>query len=120
MLRSISVPIISLAECLSAYIYDPDITDKNICTLHGDKRKHCSYGDSGSPLVYDGKLLGVLSWNMESLRENLPDVFVNLANPEYKNWILSNLPHNLAIIEQHPHVPPNRPIHFRHYTIPVI
>lgn len=95
-LRSITVRIISLAECQSHYLHDPDITDKTICTFNGafEATKHCSDGDSGGPLVLNGKLIGVMAWNREDINANAPDVFMNLAHPEYRNWIISNMPQN--------------------------
>ncbi|XP_033230877.1 trypsin beta-like [Belonocnema kinseyi] len=95
-LRSITVRIISLAECRTRYPHDLDITDKTICTFNGalEAKKHCSDGDSGGPLVLNDKLIGVMAWNREDAHANAPDVFMNLAHPAYRNWIISHMSQN--------------------------
>ena len=88
-LTSINLPIISQQDCQIYYRNYYNVTSKNICTFDRNGELGCSSGDSGGPLVYHGKLLGVLSWTKDILHS--PDIFMNVANPEYRNWIMSLL-----------------------------
>ena len=92
-LRSIEVPIISIAECQRAYHNVAGLTSKDICTYYEGRQKCCHDGDSGSPLVVRGHLVGVMSWSGEDHNPHYPDVFVNLVDIENRNWVLSNLEH---------------------------
>ena len=102
------MPTISLEKCRNVYAYVREvleITNKNICVNDNDGKKYCSFGDSGNPLVIAGKLAGVMSWNTHNCEE--PDVFMNLADPEYRNWIISNLAVNSLNSLQRPLGPQN-------------
>ena len=90
-LRSTIVPTISVAECINYYRGRCEVSDKNICTLDRSGRRSCSFGDSGSPLVADRKLIGVHSSAGSDLSRVNPDIYVNLSHPAYKNWIISHL-----------------------------
>ena len=62
------------------------ITHQNICTFD-PFRKSC-YGDDGGPLVVSGFLAGILTWSGGMSDTILrPDVYVNLADPNIKEWI---------------------------------
>ena len=105
-LRSITVPIISHGLCQHLYKQDSSITNNAICTL--SKGKRCGDGDSGGPLVVNGQLVGVMSWNGVYNGKAVPDVFMNVAIPEYRNWILSNIPdflHNPSNAESSHNLP---------------
>ena len=89
------VPIISNEQCQQYYRLHVKITDKHICTLDRSGKKSCGIGDSGGPLVVYGQLVGVLSGSGERDNQYNPDIFMRLSHPDYKNWIISNTPHNL-------------------------
>lgn len=94
-LRSIVVPTISFEECANIYHDVTTITDKDICTHDRIEHKFGTDGDSGGPLVVNGYLAGVMAWNGDregkrANREN-PDVFVNVAHPFYRRWIIANI-----------------------------
>ena len=97
MLRSITVPIISLRECQLHYRNVTRITNKEICTLDRWGGKFSSIGDSGGPLIVDGRLVGIFSWSGENHRRENPDVFVNLSHSLYRKWILMNIRVNLGL-----------------------
>ena len=65
-----------------------NITDKDFCTFSPSGRC-CSFGDSGAPFVVGRRLVGVHSWGSSERNRLNPDVFMNLAHPEYINWIMS-------------------------------
>ncbi|XP_033229477.1 trypsin-2-like [Belonocnema kinseyi] len=88
-LRSINVPIINEEDCQRLYNDFATITNENICTLDEDGKQSSCFGDSGAPLVVSGYLIGVMSWKKEGKLN--PDVFVNVAHPNVRPWILSFL-----------------------------
>ncbi|XP_033229912.1 trypsin-7-like [Belonocnema kinseyi] len=96
-LRSITLPTISTEECRNEHDGDHAITDEVICTFDTSGQKRCGVGDGGNPLVMNGQLVGLMGWNAPGS----PNIFVNLAYPEYRLWILSNLPHPHSA--PHPH-----------------
>ena len=92
-LRSITIPIISLSQCESAYRGIFHVTDQQICTYYTNREKCCDDGDSGGPLVVNGRLVGVYSFS--GIKPQAPDVFMNIMHPSYTDWILSYVPHAL-------------------------
>ena len=91
LLRSINVKILDQGKCQRTYRLHTNITDKEICTWDRRGQKRCGLGDSGGPLAITRKLAGVMAF-MGNL--NAPDVFINVAHPEYREWILSHLSNN--------------------------
>lgn len=93
-LQAITVPIIDQEVCRKIYRNFRVITIKDICTFDGEKS--CSHGDSGGPLVVDGQLVGVSAWRKPSPSGlEYPDVFVNLLQPVYRNWIKLHIPQQI-------------------------
>ncbi|XP_033227449.1 phenoloxidase-activating factor 2-like [Belonocnema kinseyi] len=84
ILRSITVPVISMKLCRTFYRY-ANLTNRNMCTLDGNREKNCAGGDSGGSLVVNGQLLGVLSWAEETSDQGYPDVFINLIGRMRRN-----------------------------------
>ena len=78
------LPIITLNECIR---YHPPITDRNICTLDLSRRRSTCLGDQGGPLVYHDRLLGVLLYPADNIREN-PDIFININEPNQREWVI--------------------------------
>ena len=93
-LRSIDVPTIGLHDCQQVYRdHVSPITERNFCTLDQNRIKGSCHGDSGGPFVIDGKLAGVLSWNLGYVGEGFPDVFLKVSFPEYLHWIRATMSH---------------------------
>lgn len=47
-------------------------------------------GDSGSPLVFENTLIGVVSWSV-GCAEGLPDIYTNVYS--YTHWIMHQMQH---------------------------
>ena len=93
-LRSIEVPILSPLDCHNVNERVNQIGDQHICTADPWGNKGSCYGDGGGPLVINGHLAGVMTWNEKtSSSKQHPDVFMNLAYPPYRKWIISTMQH---------------------------
>lgn len=78
------VPILKQEVCEKSYtgFY---ITDRMFCAGYLDATKDACTGDSGGPIVLDGKLLGVVSWGIGCATLNRPGVYSFV--PKFKDWI---------------------------------
>ncbi|KAJ8918129.1 hypothetical protein NQ315_011586 [Exocentrus adspersus] len=87
-LQVVQVPIVSQANCRSAYGTSA-ITDRMICAgLLGTGGRDACQGDSGGPLVTGSTLSGIVSWGSGCARPNFPGVYSNVAN--LRAWIRTN------------------------------
>lgn len=62
------------------------VVDQKLCIL-SDRRTSVCGGDSGSPLVLNGMVAGVLSWRTMPCGDGQPDVFIRI--PFVQDWIKS-------------------------------
>lgn len=62
------------------------VVDQKLCILSGQRTSVCG-GDSGSPLVINGALVGVTSWRTMPCGDGLPDVFIRITAA--RDWINS-------------------------------
>ncbi|KAH9403630.1 hypothetical protein TYRP_014833 [Tyrophagus putrescentiae] len=88
-LRTVTVPIVSRANCRSAYGASA-ITDNMFCAgiLNVGGKDACQ-GDSGGPVVdASGKLVGAVSWGRGCAQAKYPGVYTRVGN--YINWINQN------------------------------
>ena len=92
-LRSIIVPTISTEECAHFYRDIDVVTDKELCTQDIVDGKCGGDGDSGNPFAVNGYLVGIMSWSGGSQIGKSPDVFVNVAHPFYRKWIIEKIRH---------------------------
>ncbi|XP_026666905.1 trypsin-2-like [Ceratina calcarata] len=59
-----------------------------ICAGYMQGGKDACLGSSGSPLVANDILYGIVSWGQGCGRPNYPGVYSNVANP--RSWIENN------------------------------
>lgn len=62
--------------------------DDQICTFNGNAIGVCN-ADSGGPVAYDGKVIGVVSWGVDECSGKFPDVHTSV--PYYAEWIMTKL-----------------------------
>ncbi|XP_004517886.1 trypsin-like [Ceratitis capitata] len=84
-LEDVHVRIIDYKKCRSgSYVYTAtDITEKMVCAEAVNKSV-CG-GESGSPLVLKGKLIGLLSWGYGCGNQGNPAVYTNVH--KLRKWI---------------------------------
>ena len=73
------LPILTHEEC-NEYFLDP-IPNDEICTFDRSRRRAACKGDTGGPLVYQNRLLGLLRFRAFRPWTH-PDVFFNFNNHE--------------------------------------
>ena len=80
-LLEVEVPIMDLEKCKANYDpeYEGMVTDFNFCA--GRKGKDSCFGDSGGPMICDGKLAGIVSFGPkgECGNEDLPGVYTDVS-----------------------------------------
>lgn len=66
------------------------VVDQKLCilALAGPRTSVCG-GDSGSPLVVNGAVVGVTSWRTIPCGDGLPDVFIRIS--VVHDWIMRNI-----------------------------
>lgn len=77
---------ISNTEC---QVLNPDveISNQELCTYISRRENGC-VADSGSPLISNGKLIGILSWG-KFCSNSGPDVFTRIT--DFTDWIIKNM-----------------------------
>lgn len=91
ILKVATLDVIDQAECESnwATLEGVDfVTSQQICAIHYDSgsgaRQACN-GDSGGPLLYADKLVGVVSFGVGGCFDDAPNVFTRVS--AYNTWI---------------------------------
>ena len=86
-LMQTKLPIITQHECAELNRgLGPDIENHHICTFDASRRRAACNGDDGGPLVYEGRLLGILIYRPWNPWES-PDIFVNFNSPNMHNIV---------------------------------
>ncbi|MFJ1754148.1 serine protease [Kitasatospora sp. NPDC088134] len=81
------VPVVANDTCKQRYEGFNDITDRMLCA-GADTTGDACQGDSGSPLVHDGRLAALVSWGYGCGRSAYPGVYTDIA--ELRPWIDAN------------------------------
>ncbi|XP_076135742.1 trypsin-3-like [Alosa pseudoharengus] len=87
-LRCLEIPIISDSTCADTYP-GGQITDNMFCAGYMEGGKDSCLGDSGGPVVCDGKLQGVVSWGYGCALKDKPGVYTRVCN--YNSWIAETM-----------------------------
>ncbi|XP_052872622.1 trypsin-like [Anopheles cruzii] len=86
ILQSVEIPIISTIVCkLSLWKHNAMIYPDMLCA--GELGRAPCSADSGSPLVIDGKQVGIVSWGTLQCLGELPDVFARIGYPSIRSFI---------------------------------
>ena len=85
-LRYVSKPVITNAQCNTAY--SGGITAGMLCAGFPEGGRDACQGDSGGPFVVSGTLAGIVSWGSGCARPGFPGVYARVSF--YTNWILAN------------------------------
>ncbi|XP_055622446.1 uncharacterized protein LOC129766011 [Toxorhynchites rutilus septentrionalis] len=86
-LQSVSVPIVSNAECSKAYEQFGPILSTHLCA--GAAGIDACQGDSGGPLVSNEMVIGVVSWGYGCAFPGYPTVYTRVS--EFLDFIKENL-----------------------------
>nr|AAB57728.1 preprotrypsin-like protease [Dissostichus mawsoni] len=82
LLQCLNVPIVVQQVCENTY---PGlISTTMVCAGYMEGGKDACNGDSGSPLVCDGEVQGLVSWGQGCAEPNYPGVYVKLC--EFHSW----------------------------------
>lgn len=87
-LRSVRVPILDREDCQNSYKYE-NITTNMVCAGFKEGGRDMCRGDSGGPLIYNNKQVGIVSWGYECALASYPGVYSSVA--ALKPWIMETL-----------------------------
>uniref|UniRef100_A0A1B0GJS6 trypsin n=1 Tax=Lutzomyia longipalpis TaxID=7200 RepID=A0A1B0GJS6_LUTLO len=88
-LRAVDVFILDPEVCRKAYSKFGDIYNEHmVCAGHMDGGKDACFGDSGGPLICDGRHVGVVSWGADCALAGHPGVYAKSA--VIREWIREN------------------------------
>ncbi|XP_067634337.1 trypsin-3-like [Eurosta solidaginis] len=90
-LRYANVPIVNQNIC---DLLHRGITDRMICAGYDNGGADACQSDSGGPLEYDGKIVGIVSWGVSCALPNKPGVYTRVS--ELIPWIQMTLANNYA------------------------
>ncbi|XP_044153093.1 trypsin-like [Bufo gargarizans] len=90
LLQCLNAPILTAAQCSSAY--PGEITTNMICVGYMAGGQDSCQGDSGGPVVCNGQLQGIVSWGYGCALRNYPGVYTKVCN--YNSWISSTMAAN--------------------------
>ncbi|KAJ7998881.1 hypothetical protein DPEC_G00209570 [Dallia pectoralis] len=84
-LRTVKLPIVSSTRCNSSDSFNGNITSNMICAGYNAGGKDACKGDSGSPLVCEGRVYGVVSWGNGCGNAQFPGVYTAVS--KFRRWI---------------------------------
>ncbi|KAG7520195.1 trypsin-3-like [Solea senegalensis] len=84
-LLTVKLPIFATEKCNSSESFDGKITENMLCAGYSTGGKDACMGDSGGPLICEGRLYGVVSWGKGCAEAQLPGVYTAVS--KYRKWI---------------------------------
>jgi|ERR1711915_193623 len=87
-LQKVDVPVVSDADCRSAYGQE-DVTDSMICAGLDEGGKDSCQGDSGGPFMCGKQLSGVVSWGYGCAQPGFPGVYTQTSY--FIDWLNNNM-----------------------------
>ena len=85
VLRTIALNVVPKQTCLVLGKWESEHIGKNVFCAHAPQRKTC-YGDSGSPVIANNKVVGIVSWGSGKCKnDNKPSVYTRI--PYFADWI---------------------------------
>ncbi|MFN2496185.1 MAG: trypsin-like serine protease [Pseudonocardiaceae bacterium] len=78
VLRSAEVALVADSDCAATFRqFDPKAM---VCADAPRGETDACYGDSGGPMIADGRLIGIISWGSGCARAGTPGVYVRVAS----------------------------------------
>ncbi|KAM6977514.1 trypsin [Aplochiton taeniatus] len=84
-LLTVQLPIVSLATCNSSMSFHGNITENMLCAGYSDGGRDACEGDSGGPMVCEGRLYGLVSWGRGCADAKYPGVYTAVS--KFRRWI---------------------------------
>ncbi|XP_038646826.1 granzyme K-like [Scyliorhinus canicula] len=85
-LQQANVTVVDRDMCSKYYTYYPAITDDVLCAGDQEEGRDSCFGDSGGPLLCNGKFNGIVSFGCGCGKPHKPGVYTRLSQ-NYLSWI---------------------------------
>ncbi|KAF5306571.1 hypothetical protein FQR65_LT07298 [Abscondita terminalis] len=86
VLQEVDVPKIKPIDCENFYL-EEIVTPRMDCYGYKEGNKDVCHGDSGGPVVVNGKVSGISSWGYGCAFPNRPNVYTVIANQEINDFV---------------------------------
>lgn len=99
VLREVTIPIVSNAQCNTWYANEGGVTDNQICAGLPQGGKDSCQGDSGGPLFMkigsENIQVGLVSWGIGCARAHAPGVYTRISS--YLTWLAQRSGGEIAV-----------------------
>jgi secreted trypsin-like serine protease len=88
-LLAAAIDVSDQADCVTKWAGSANVTSKQICAIHyhdsfSVARQACN-GDSGGPLIYNARVVGIVSFGVKGCYDYVPNVYTRVS--AYGTWI---------------------------------